>query len=102
MFLDWILDRMDAYLAGVLSSPIEIVALGAAIAAALLTITSSFVKTMVPLRWLAVCSNFGFFTYGVLQLVDQGLIDLDTPIAEYYEYADIAYDERIVRWRVTT
>lgn len=66
MFLDWILDRLGAYLSGVLSSPVEIVALGAAIAAALLTITSSFVKTMVPLRWLAVCSNFGFFTYGVL------------------------------------
>ena len=66
MFLDWIMDRMDAYLTGILSSPIEIIALGAAIAAALLTITSSFVKTMVPLRWLAVCSNFGFFAYGVL------------------------------------
>jgi CRP/FNR family cyclic AMP-dependent transcriptional regulator len=66
VFLDWIMDRMDAYLMGILSSPIEIIALGAAIAAALLTITSSFVKTMVPLRWLAVCSNFGFFAYGVL------------------------------------
>jgi CRP/FNR family transcriptional regulator, cyclic AMP receptor protein len=67
MFLDWILDRMDAYLTDILSSPIQIIALGAAIAAALLTITSSFVKTMVPLRWLAVCSNFGFFVSGVLQ-----------------------------------
>ena len=66
MFLDWMLDRMSAYLAGVIASPLEIIALGAAIAAALLTITSSFVKTMVPLRWLAVCSNFGFFIYGVL------------------------------------
>lgn len=34
------------------------------------------------------------FAYAVLQLVDQGLIDLDTPIAEYYAYEDIAYDER--------
>lgn len=34
------------------------------------------------------------FTYAVLQLVDQGLIDLDTPIADYYDYEDIAYDER--------
>ncbi|NIN70822.1 MAG: serine hydrolase [Gemmatimonadetes bacterium] len=34
------------------------------------------------------------FAHGVLQLVDQGLIDLDTPIAEYYDYEDIAYDER--------
>ena len=66
MFLDWLIERMDVYLTDVLSSPIEIIALGAAIAAALLTITSSFVKTMVQLRWLAVCSNFGFFVYGVL------------------------------------
>ena len=41
-------------------------ALGAGIAGVALTITSSFVRTMVPLRWLAVCSNFGFLAYGVL------------------------------------
>jgi CubicO group peptidase (beta-lactamase class C family) len=34
------------------------------------------------------------FAYAFLQLVDQGLIDLDTPIAEYYDYEDIAHDER--------
>jgi CubicO group peptidase (beta-lactamase class C family) len=34
------------------------------------------------------------FAYAVLQLVDQGLMDLDTPISDYYEYADIAQDER--------
>ncbi len=34
------------------------------------------------------------FAYALLQLVDQGLIDLDTPIAEYYDYEDIAHDER--------
>jgi CubicO group peptidase (beta-lactamase class C family) len=34
------------------------------------------------------------FAYAVLQLVDQGLIDLDTPLATYYEYADIAHDAR--------
>ncbi|MGZ3439840.1 MAG: Crp/Fnr family transcriptional regulator [Polyangia bacterium] len=38
----------------------------AAAAAAALTITSAFVKTMVPLRWLAVCSNCGFLVYGLL------------------------------------
>lgn len=64
--IDRIAAQASAYLAGVLSSPIEIVALGAAIAAALLTVTSSFVKTMVPLRWLAICSNLGFLVYGVL------------------------------------
>jgi CRP/FNR family transcriptional regulator, cyclic AMP receptor protein len=54
------------YLAGALSSPSEMMALLAAAAAAGLTISSSFVKTMVPLRWLAVCSNVGFFAYGAL------------------------------------
>jgi CubicO group peptidase (beta-lactamase class C family) len=34
------------------------------------------------------------FAYAVLQLVDQGVMDLDTPISDYYEYDDIAQDER--------
>ncbi len=34
------------------------------------------------------------FAYAVLQLVDQGVLDLDTPIADYYEYESITYDER--------
>jgi CubicO group peptidase (beta-lactamase class C family) len=36
------------------------------------------------------------FAYAVLQLVDQGIIDLDTPIADYYEYA-VTEDERYKR-----
>jgi CRP/FNR family transcriptional regulator, cyclic AMP receptor protein len=54
------------YLASALASPSEMLALLAATAAVGLTISSSFVKTMVPLRWLAVCSNVGFLAYGVL------------------------------------
>ena len=34
------------------------------------------------------------FAYAVLQLVDEGVLDLDTPIAEYFEYDDITHDER--------
>ena len=34
------------------------------------------------------------FAYAVLQLVDEGIIDLDTPIAEYYEYEAIQHDDR--------
>ena len=34
------------------------------------------------------------FAYAVLQLVDQGLLALDTPIARYYSYPDIAHDPR--------
>ncbi|MGH8797108.1 MAG: Crp/Fnr family transcriptional regulator [Caldimonas sp.] len=55
-----------AYLAGALSSPMEILALCAAAAGGVLIIVGSFVKTMVPLRWLAVWSNCGFLAYGVL------------------------------------
>ena len=34
------------------------------------------------------------FSVFVLKLVDQGLIDLDTPLYKYMEYPDIAYDDR--------
>ncbi len=34
------------------------------------------------------------FAYGVLKLVDQGVIDLDTPLAQYWAYEDAAHDER--------
>jgi hypothetical protein len=34
--------------------------------ACVLVIVSSFVKTMIPLRWLAVGSNLGFIAYGLL------------------------------------
>jgi len=66
MIFDDIVAKTTAALAMAVSSPIEIVALGAGIAGVALTVTSSFVRTMVPLRWLAVCSSFGFLTYGVL------------------------------------
>ena len=55
------------YFANALASPSAMLALFAAGVAAGLQISSSFVKTMVPLRWLAVCSNVGFLCYGVLQ-----------------------------------
>lgn len=34
------------------------------------------------------------FGYAVLQLVDAGLLDLDRPLVEYYEYPDLTHDER--------
>jgi hypothetical protein len=53
-------------LAGDLSSPLEVLALGAALMAAALAVVSAFVKTMIPLRWLAVGGNVGFLIYGAV------------------------------------
>ena len=66
MSADQIAAQAAAALTGALSSPAEILALCAAAAAGALTVTSSFVKTMVPLRWLAVGSNCGFLAFGAL------------------------------------
>ncbi len=54
-------DRFAASLA----HPQEVLALASAGVAALLVLVSAFVKTMIPLRWLAVASNLGFIVYGL-------------------------------------
>jgi CRP/FNR family cyclic AMP-dependent transcriptional regulator len=58
--------QVSAFLAGEISSPIQILALCSAAVGAGFTVSSSFVKTMVPLRWFAVLSNCGFLAYGLL------------------------------------
>ena len=60
MTISQIASQASAYLSSALADPTEMFALLAAGAAAGLTVSSSFVKTMVPLRWLAVCSKWGF------------------------------------------
>ena len=59
--------QLSAYVTSALSSPTELIAIFAATVAGVLQVTSSFVKTMVPLRWLAVLSNIGFLVYGAMQ-----------------------------------
>jgi CRP-like cAMP-binding protein len=49
-----------------LANPEQELALASVLLAAGLVVVSSFVKTMIPLRWLAVGSNVGFLGYGVL------------------------------------
>ncbi|MEO5883497.1 MAG: cyclic nucleotide-binding domain-containing protein [Caldimonas sp.] len=49
-----------------LSTPLGVFALCSAALAAVLVIVSSFVKTMIPLRCLAVGGNLGFLVYGAL------------------------------------
>ena len=48
-----------------LTQPQQVLALASAALAALLVIVSAFVRTMIPLRWLAVGSNLGFIIYGL-------------------------------------
>ncbi len=49
-----------------LSTPTGVLALASAGVASALMIVSSFLRVMVPLRWLAVGGNIGFFFYGLL------------------------------------
>jgi CRP/FNR family cyclic AMP-dependent transcriptional regulator len=48
-----------------LAEPEQVLALASAGVASLLVVISAFVRTMIPLRWLAVGSNLGFMLYGV-------------------------------------
>lgn len=56
----------ETAVAETLASPWQMVAVGASVIAVALVVISSFVKTMIPLRWLAVGGNVGFVIYGVL------------------------------------
>ncbi len=53
-------------LAATLAQPQDVLALVSAALAGLLVIVSAFVRTMIPLRWLAVGSNVGFIVYGLV------------------------------------
>ena len=55
-----------AYFYAARSSPTEILAIVAVIVGGAFVLTASFVKTMIPLRWLAIGSNLGFVFYGAL------------------------------------
>ena len=50
-----------------LSEPGEVIALLSLAVGVVLVLVSSFVKTMIPLRWLAVASCVGFVIYGALR-----------------------------------
>ena len=57
-------DDIARYAHAALSSPSEMLAIASVMVAGGLVLISSFVKTMIPLRWLAIGSNFGFIAYG--------------------------------------
>ena len=56
-----------AFLVAMLASPQQIVAHLAAAAGIGLVIAGAFMRTMMPLRWLAVGSNVGLMLYGALR-----------------------------------
>lgn len=57
---------LQAKLQAVAASPVEIMGWAAALLGAGFVIAGAFVRTMIPLRWLAVVSNLGFVIYGAL------------------------------------
>ena len=59
-------EEFSRYLQVALTSPAEMLAVTSVVAAAALVLVSTFVKTMIPLRWLAIGSNLGFVAYGAL------------------------------------
>ena len=58
---------LAASLASSLATPLGALGLCSGAVAATLIIVSAFVKTMIPLRFLAVGGNLGFLVYGALQ-----------------------------------
>lgn len=63
--LEWT-SRQLAQLLASLADPMQLLALASAAVAGALVIAGAFVKTMIPLRWLAVASNLGFIVYGLV------------------------------------
>ena len=64
-FSDYLAAQLELLLTAALQ-PQQLLALASAAVAGLLVIVSAFVRTMIPLRWLAVGSNVGFIVYGVV------------------------------------
>ncbi len=66
--IDALVQQADQFVAS-LEHPEELLAVGSALVAAALVVLSAFVRTMIPLRWLAVGSNAGFIVYGLVHPV---------------------------------
>jgi hypothetical protein len=60
------LTLLQQHLMTVLASPKDVVAYLAGALAASFVIGAAFVRTMIPLRWLAVAGNVGFVVFGAL------------------------------------
>jgi CRP/FNR family transcriptional regulator, cyclic AMP receptor protein len=60
------LPLLQQHVLAVLASPRDLVAYVAGALAASFVIGAAFVRTMIPLRWLAVAGNVGFVVFGAL------------------------------------
>ncbi|MES3013522.1 MAG: cyclic nucleotide-binding domain-containing protein [Pseudomonadota bacterium] len=58
--------ELNRYIQAALESPSELFAILSVLVAGSFMVVSTFVKTMIPLRWLAIGSNVGFIAYGAL------------------------------------
>ncbi len=65
VLLNALASQADRFMAS-LARPDEALAVASAAVAVALVIVSAFVRTMIPLRWLAVGSNVGFIFYGLV------------------------------------
>ena len=61
-----LISEASRYAAQALESPSEMLAVISVIVAGAFVLVSTFVKTMIPLRWLAIGSNIGFVAYGAI------------------------------------
>ena len=61
-----LISEASRYAAQALESPSEMLAVISVIIAGAFVLVSTFVKTMIPLRWLAIGSNIGFVAYGAI------------------------------------
>ncbi len=61
-----VVGQSAGHMLDLMTQPRQMLAMASAGVAAFLVIVSAFVRTMIPLRWLAVGSNVGFVVYGLL------------------------------------
>lgn len=61
-----LISESGRYVTQALDSPSEMLAVISVVVAGAFVLVSTFVKTMIPLRWLAIGSNIGFVAYGAI------------------------------------
>jgi CRP-like cAMP-binding protein len=60
------ISEASRYAEAALASPTEMAAVVSVLIAGAFVLVSTFVKTMIPLRWLAIGSNLGFVAFGAI------------------------------------